>query len=387
MVGLTAFALAAAVEPAGPADDLKELRGRIERLQKELAEAEGSKSEAVDALRESERAISETNRRLFDLAAEQRGVRNQLDRLQASHSKLAARVRIQQELLAHTLRREYLNGENEPLRLMLSLQDPGEAARRLHYLTYVSQARAQQIAALRGDQAQLDALAAEARAREADLERVQHEQTLSRTELEREHNTQQRVLAEVSREVAQQRRELATLKRNEERLSRLVARLSQELAARARKPPGRGERLRNDAVPEAGVSGSFRELKGSLRLPVRGELANQFGSPRQGSGVAWKGVLIRAHPGDEVRAVAQGRVVFADWLRGFGNLLILDHGDGYLSLYAYNEALLREVGDRVGSGEPIGIVGSSGGSQETGLYFEIRHQGRPIDPLSWTALK
>ena len=103
--------------------------------------------------------------------------------------------------------------------------------------------------------------------------------------------------------------------------------------------------------------------------------------------MAWKGLLIRARPGEEVRAIAAGRVVFADWLRGFGNLLILDHGDGYLSLYAYNEALLKQIGDRVGSGEPIGTVGSSGGSEETGLYFEIRHQGRPIDPLSWAALK
>jgi murein hydrolase activator len=140
-------------------------------------------------------------------------------------------------------------------------------------------------------------------------------------------------------------------------------------------------------LPDPGLTGSFRQLKGNLRLPVRGELANRFGSPREGSGVAWKGLLIRARAGEEVLAIAAGRVVFADWLRGFGNLLILDHGDGYLSLYAYNEALLKQVGDRVGSGEPIGIVGSSGGSEETGLYFEIRYQGRPVDPLGWVALK
>jgi septal ring factor EnvC (AmiA/AmiB activator) len=384
---LAALLVVAAADAADPADDLKELRGRIQRLQKQLAASEGSKSEAADALRESERAISQTNRRLFDLAAEQRAVRSQLARIQARHGKLSGSVRTQQDLLARQLRQQYLSGENEPLRLVLSLRDPGDLARRMHYLTYVSEARTGQIAALQRDLAELGKLAAQARAREADLEHLQANQARSRAELEQERRTQRAVLTKVSREVARQRREIGTLKRNEERLSRLVQRLAQELAPRARLPRTPAERLRNNELPEAGLTGSFRQLKGSLRLPVRGELANHFGSPREGSGVAWKGLLIRARPGEEVRAIAPGRVVFADWLRGFGNLLILDHGDGYLSLYAYNEALLKQVGDRVGSGESIGTVGSSGGSAETGLYFEIRHQGRPIDPLSWAALK
>jgi murein hydrolase activator len=387
VLGLTVLVLAAGAHAAGPAEDLKELRGRIQRLQKELAESEGSKSEAADALRESERAISQTNRRLFDLAAEQRRTRGELNRIQADHSKLAGSVATQQELLARQLRQQYLTGESEPLRLMLSLQDPGEPARQLQYLTYVSRARAEQIAALKTDLAELRELTRQAQAREADLERLQQEQARARAELEQERSKRQTVLGEVSREVARQRRELGTLTRNEERLSRLVQRLSRELAHRPRTARAPAQRLRNEAVPEPGLTGSFHQLKGSLHLPVRGELANQFGSPRQGSGVAWKGVLIRARPGDEVRAVAGGRVVFADWLRGFGNLLILDHGDGYLSLYAYNESLLKQVGDRVSSGQAIGTVGSSGGSEETGLYFEIRYQGRPIDPLSWTALK
>ena len=387
VLGLAALLLAAAAHGAGPAEDLKELRGRIQRLQKELTESEGSKAEAADALRESERAISATNRRLYDLAAEQRKLRGELNRIQADHNKLAASVRTHQDLLSRQLRQQYLTGASEPLRLMLSLRDPGEPARQLQYLTYVSRARAEQIAVLKTDLAELDALARQAQAREADLDRLQQEQARARVELEQERNKRQTVLAEVAREVARQRRELGTLTRNEERLSRLVQRLSKELAQRQRASRAPARRLRNDAVPEAGVTGSFHQLKGSLRLPVRGELANQFGSPRQGSGVAWKGVLIRARAGEEVRAVASGRVVFADWLRGFGNLLILDHGDGYLSLYAYNESLLKQVGERVGSGEPIGTVGSSGGSEETGLYFEIRYQGRPIDPLSWTALK
>ena len=389
---LAAAVLAALLAPAvradSPAEDLKELRSRIRSLQKQLAESEESRSEAADALRESERAISETNRRLFELAGEQRGVRGHLGRIRSRQADLEARVRAQQDRIARLLYQQYLTGPSEPIRLLLSQQDPNELARRMHYLTYVYRARAELIAGLRRDLTDLDQLAAETREKDEDLQRLRSAQARERSELEKQRRERQVVLAKVSTEVKRQRREIGTLKRDEARLARLVQSLARELEVRARPLPRRQtERLRNDELPEAGMANAFPQLKGSLRLPVRGELVNRFGTPREGSGLAWKGVLIRAHPGDEVRAVAAGRVVFADWLRGFGNLLILDHGYGYLSLYGYNEALLKQVGDRVASGEPIGTVGASGGAQETGLYFEIRFQGRPVDPLRWIALK
>jgi len=141
-------------------------------------------------------------------------------------------------------------------------------------------------------------------------------------------------------------------------------------------------------VPQ-GASGdsAFSELKGRLSLPVRGELVNRFGSPRSDGGVLWKGLFIVARAGEEVRAVADGRVVFADWLRGFGNLLIIDHGDAYMSLYGNNEALYKRVGDPIRGGEAVSAVGNSGGNPNSGLYFELRHQGRPVDPLDWVRLK
>jgi septal ring factor EnvC (AmiA/AmiB activator) len=315
-------------------------------------------------------------------------VRSQLARIQARQGKLTASVRTQRELLAGQLYQQYLGGESESLRLMLSLRDPSELARRMHYLTYVYQARAELIAGLKADLAELNELSTQTRAREQHIERLQADQARQHAELTREQRKHQAVLAKVSKEVARQRGEIGTLKRNEERLTRLVQRLAQELSPRPRAPARReANRSRNEQLPEAALTGPFRQRKGGLRLPVRGELANRFGSPREGGGLPWTGLLIRARGGEEVRAIADGRVVFADWFRGFGNLLILDHGDGYLSLYGYNEALFKQVGDAVGSGEPIGAVGSSGGSAETGLYFEMRYQGRPIDPLTWVALK
>ena len=130
---------------------------------------------------------------------------------------------------------------------------------------------------------------------------------------------------------------------------------------------------------------AFASLKGRLALPVRGELTNRYGAPREESGSTWKGLFIRSVSGETVHAVADGRVVYADWLRGFGNLLILDHGTGYMSLYANNEGLLRKVGERVRGGDPVSTVGASGGQADSGLYFELRRDGKTFDPLRWVA--
>ena len=189
-------------------------------------------------------------------------------------------------------------------------------------------------------------------------------------------------MLKVSRQIESQRREISTLKRDEARLARLIERLTQMLA-RA-KPPG----PRNERVPDAGVvTGAFGQLKGHLSLPVRGQVKNRFGTQREGSGVLWKGLFIASPTGQDVKAIAPGRVVFADWLRGFGNLMIVDHGEGYMSLYGNNESLFKQVGDSTKSGETIAAVGNSGGNMDSGLYFEIRYQGVAFDPLGWVSLR
>ena len=139
-----------------------------------------------------------------------------------------------------------------------------------------------------------------------------------------------------------------------------------------------------DKVPEFGYdSDSFARMKGHLRLPVAGELMNRFGSPRSDTGLSWRGLFIRAPEGRDVKAVASGRVVFADWLRGFGNLLIIDHGGSYMSLYGGAQSLFAQVGDVVKGGATVASAGSTGGNSESGLYFELRYQSKPFDPMTW----
>ena len=373
---------------ADPRDELKALRNRIRELQQQLADREASKSEAADALRDSERAISDTNRRLFELGQARRGVQVELKRVATQQDAVRSRVDAQQDLLARLLYKQYLAGQSAPMRLLLNQQDPNLLARRMQYLGYVSRSRTELIARLRSDLSQLDALAAETETKSIELARLEREQEEQRANLEEEKRSREAVLAKVSQQIVSQRREIGTLERDAARLTRLIERLARALAApRPPRPARAEEQVGNARLPEAGLSGGFGALKGQLSLPVRGELASRFGSPRQGGGPPWKGVLIKARSGEPVRAIAPGRVVFADWLRGFGNLLILDHGGGYMSLYAYNEALYRQVGDQVPASEPIATVGSSGGGQETGLYFEVRFQGKPLDPLAWISLQ
>jgi septal ring factor EnvC (AmiA/AmiB activator) len=382
-----------AAAPKVDNQDLKQLRGRIETLQKELADTEESKSEVSDALRESERAIIAANRKLAALTREHHEANNKLNQIQAQSNQVAKDIEAQQVRLGKLLHRQYLagGGQSEYLSLLLNQQDPNEIARNLHYYGYLSRARVEDIAALRANVQRLDTLTRESRAKSMEIGVIQAKQAEHKKYLEQEKTEHAKLLERISSQADEQRREISKLKRDEERLSRLVERIARMLAQkkrnapRAAPPPGP---LSNEKLPDASADGSpFSSLKGRLSLPVRGELANRFGGPRADGGVTWKGLFIRSATGGDVKAIAGGRVVFADWLRGFGNLMIVDHGNSYMSLYGNNEINHKQTGDSVRGGDTIASVGNSGGNAEPGLYFELRHQGKPFDPLNWVRIK
>ncbi len=373
-----------AAAPAGNAqsEELRQLRSRIDALQKQLAASEGTKIEAVDALRGSEHAISGINRALRELAGRQRAINAEVAQLQGQNPRIAADIELQQTRLARLLYQQYIGAQPDALKLLLNREDPNRIARELHYLTHLSRARAELIRSLRTNLERLNELTRVGQRQRAELAAIHSEQQAQRKRLENEKRARKTVLLRVSRQIEGQRREISTLKRDENRLAKLVERLNQVLSG---SPP---EALRNERLPHAaGDGGPFSRLKGQLRLPVRGELKNRFGGPREGGSLSWKGLFIAAPAGLEVKAIAAGRVVFADWLRGFGNLLIIDHGDGYMSLYGNNESLYKEVGTATRGGETVAAVGNSGGNTLSGLYFEIRHKGKAFDPLAWVNLK
>ena len=371
---------------AGEQQELERLRSRIEQAKRELTAAEGVRVEASDALRASESAISASSRALRELAVQVRETRSELRGLATKTRATRTELDARESQLAALLQARYFAGDRGALKLLLSGEDPNRVARGLTYYGYLSGAQAELIRDLRGRIAALAALEARARDTSAELAALERQAQAERATLLSQAAERRRVLARISGDISKQRREIDTLRSNEARLSRLVDRLARAL--RAAPATHASSRLRNERLPEAAArAGEFAGSKGKLRLPVRGELAGRFGAPREGASLTWKGLLILAPEGEEVRAVADGRVVFAEWMRGFGNLLILDHGEGYLTIYGNNESVLRQVGDAVHAGDVVATVGATGGAQSSGLYFEMRYQGKPFDPLSWVSLK
>ncbi len=364
--------------------ELKDLQGRIAALQSELARAEETRAEATDQLRETESGISDINRSLRDLAATRSRIEAEATELERQGRQLEAGIAAQQGQLGRLLYRQYAAGEADALRLALSGADPNQVARDLHYLDLLAAARANLLKSLREALARKEALQRQAQAKREELLTIEQQRNQDRTALVKAQRSHQEILARLASRIKAQKTEMDGLKRNETRLGALIAGLARIVARPVARPRAAAQ---PQDQPGLSYAGDFAQQRGKLRLPVQGRLEQRFGSRRGDGGGSWKGLFIRAAEGTEVHALAAGRVVFADWLRGFGNLLIVDHGDDFLSVYGNNQALLRQLGDSVKGGETLATVGSSGGNLQSGLYFELRRQGLAIDPLKWVALK
>jgi len=398
--------------------ELKSLQERIEKIGQELSKTEETKAYATDQLKETESSISNANRNLRELAQQRGNTEAALGDLQQQAQRIENQISAQQDQLGRLLYRQYVNGETDALQLLLSGGNANQAARDLHYMTMLSRAKADLLGVLRQSLSEKQHLTEAARGKHDELTVIEQKQQQQRASLLAQQQQRQAVLTSLADRIRTQRREIDTLRRDEKRLTNLVEKLARlfakqaaearaarkhvphtnkksrpgsvatQQAAAAAEPTSATPGPRNEQVPEVmSYEGNFAGLKGRLHLPIRGELANRFGAPRAEGGATWKGIFIRAAEGVEVKALAPGRVVFADWLRGFGNLLIIDHGDAFLSVYGNNQSLFRQVGDTVKSGETIAAVGNSGGNPDSGLYFELRRQGQAIDPLKWVSLR
>lgn len=402
---LTLFNTATAAPADSKRGELKAVQSKLKKLNKNLAETEKNRAVVSDQLKETESAISQTSRQLHELGAQRGQAEVELNTLQRQAQQLENQLARQQGQLGRLLYQQYLDGDIDALRLLLSGGNANQAARDMYYTTQLSRAKADLLQVLQQSLQEKQRLGAAVRVKREELVSIEQKQQQQQRLLLGQQQQRKTVLTQLAGRANAQRREINTLKQNEQRLSQLIDDLVRKAAAqakarsrRAQPPPqqktekalpaDRQPAQRNEHLPEdLGYVGNFAALKGKLRLPVRGELANRFGSARTEGGGTWRGIFIRAAEGSEVRALAPGRVVFADWLRGFGNLLIIDHGDTWLSVYGNNQSLFRQVGDTVKAGDSVAAVGNSGGNAESGLYFELRQRGQAINPLGWVSLK
>lgn len=394
----------------------QELKQQLGRLKRQLMASEASRTEAADALAASEAAISKANRRLRELGDERTQVERQIESLQQRSRSVTANQSRQQAQLAETLRQHYQLTLRDPFQAFLAGDNPADLARDAEYYGYLSRAASARIGELRQRRTELEQLEEESKQKRDELDKIAEDENRNRADLVAEQARRKQAMERLSKQIATQRQSIDKLERDEKRLAALIDQLSRVLAEQARRdaereaarkaresapkasrapgpasspPPVRMPPVRPDAEPPQGSQ--FAQMRGRLPMPVAGEVTGRFGAPRkvEGAGTAptWKGIFIRAPAGTGARAVAAGQVVFADWLRGFGNLMVIDHGEGFLSVYGNNESLLRNVGDRVAVGDVVAAVGNTGGIEQTGLYFELRFQGRPFDPLDWVAAR
>jgi septal ring factor EnvC (AmiA/AmiB activator) len=407
-------------ESASKQAELKDLRGQLQELKKDLAANESQRSEASDALKDSETAISDANRILNSMQQEQALSRAEISRLEDDISRTRSGIQASQHRLGKILKTRYKAGQIEAWRLLLNQQDPNQVSRELTYYRYISRSQLQLANKLEAQLGELSRLSEDIRQKNEALQQLALRKKQQKEVLVSEQEEKQEIVSKLSQEISSQRNQIQKLAADEKRLTGLVDKLNaiikrQELeraqkAAQAKALAEKNARERaarnaaakakakaagkptpkaepepevNTALPDASQSGqAFASLKGKLRLPIKGEITGRYGTAR-GEGGQWKGVFIRAAAGQSVKAIASGRVVFAEWLRGFGNMLIVDHGGGYMSIYAANESLLKQVGDTIKAGDSIATSGNSGGMADSGLYFELRQNGRPIDPQAW----
>ena len=383
-------------------EDLSDIQEKIQALKKELDSNQEAHKDAADELKNSETAISSANKKLRDINQKQKQNKNTLNSLKKQSLNLNENLSQQQQQLSHLLRQQYMYGGQSYIQLILQNKNPSDITRDVKYFSYIAKQHAKVIDGMQTNLVKVKKLNNQTATTLQEVANLKTKQEAEKKELEQQKQEKSKIVKTLSKQISVQRNEIDKLKRDEKSLSNLVERLAKIIPKTTLKKTkkatkkkheiiddGNDEKIAsNEATPTDAYSGSsFAALKGKLHLPVRGEVTNRFGAAREDTGVTWKGLFIKAAEGNDVKTVADGRVVFADWMRGFGNMIIVDHGSGYMSLYGNNQAVLKQVGEEVNAGDAIASVGNSGGNESNGLYYELRRQSKPFDPMSWSVIR
>lgn len=403
------------------ADDRADTQRQIEQTQKDISELKKTLSGIQEEKSGVQKQLKSTETQMGDLEKQVKALQDELEksekelqRLDEEKKKLQGARLEQQRLIAIQARAAYQSGRQEYLKLLLNQEHPEKFSRTLTYYDYINRARLDQLKEFNETLRQLDNVEQDIASQKSQQLAQQQDLEARRQQLAEARKERQEALAKLNSDYSSGDKKLKDREQAQAELNKVLKTIEETLARQAREAEearqkalaeererARREResAKNDSdvkpskradysgplvASGAGFGGAFDSARGKLPWPVNGRILARFGSPRGDDPRAtWDGVLIGANAGSPVRAVHGGRVVFADWLRGAGLLVILDHGGGYLSLYGHNQSLLKGAGDTVKAGDPIATVGASGGQSSPAVYFAIRHQGRPTDPTIW----
>jgi septal ring factor EnvC (AmiA/AmiB activator) len=346
---------------------LDSLNEQIGSLRKSIGKQLDDRSSTAKVLRNIETDIGKLTVKLRLTSAKRDQQQRKLAELETRQQQLRKKQLSQKSLIAEHIRSAYVLGKESQLKMLLNQEQPDKLSRTLTYFDYFNRARSDELNKYRDTLSELDVLKAAIGSEAQALASTSVELKRQQQALVQQKQQRATALASIDREILSNTSSLNKLDTERKSLESVLQAVEREIT--------------NIAMPDSYQP--FKAMRGKMPWPVRGKLLNRYGASRQGSEVTWQGIQISGREGDSVLSIHNGRVVFADWLRGAGLLIIVDHGSDYLSLYAHNQSLLRAEGEWVKGGEAVATVGNSGGQRQAGLYFEIRHKGQPTDPRSW----
>ncbi len=347
--------------------ELQELKQVISQLQKQLAENRSQQTDTEKVIQAIDVKLSAVSKELRETQTKISNNKKELNQLQKQKTEKNILKEKQRKQLSSQLRSAYIAGQEEYIKLLLNQEDPAKISRMLQYYRYLNQARIRDIEALQKTLEELQQVEEKINATTLQLTELEAQQKQQVDQQLSLKSQQTQALQNLKKEYQDQNSRLAQLKKDEQELQAIISSLQKTL---------------EEFAPKQSLNG-LSQYKNKLNWPVKGTIQHRFGSNKFANKVKWNGIVINAESGKNVQAIHNGQVVFADWLRGFGLMVIIDHGQGYLSLYGQNESLLKSTGDWVEAGEPVATVGRSGGTTEPGLYFEIRYKGKPQNPVNW----
>ena len=371
--GVSAALLACCAGVLGESDlevqnDLERVRSRLEATAREIAKAYDEQDAHTKALARSEVLAAGIQREIAGLDKRLASAHGRADEARRASDRTRAELAERRHQLARAVRASYRFARRDPIAMLLDLESLLDIDRVLAYHTVIERAHAEKTRAVVDAVSRLEAHERTVAAEAADIAALRGERQRRLTELKDQRAARSQAMRALDERIREGESRATRLRADERRLLELVDALRASLS---------------DTTLAIRDNRPFEELRGSLPWPVKGHVLAPYGTPRGESGVIWQGVLIGARAGDAVRSIHRGRVVYADWFRGIGLLIIVEHDGGFMSLYGHNRTLIRETGDWVDAGEIIATVGDSGGSAKPALYFEIRHAGTPVDPGRW----
>ncbi|HHJ80365.1 MAG TPA: peptidase M23 [Candidatus Tenderia electrophaga] len=351
-------------EQPAPQKRLQQIRDNISEIKQNLGNDKKQQQQQQQQLSKLEKDIARLSQAQQKIKQQLKHQKKEQQQLSHDTNQLRQRLKQQQHKLSQQIQTTYSAGQMQQLKLLLNQTNPAAAGRNMIYYNYFNRAQLNAVNQTQHNIQQLNNNEKQLQKSKRKLEKLKQQQQRQQLKLQQHQSQRKQLLSKLDSEINSKQQRLERLREDEKSLRKLLQSLPTQ-------------------TQEHKTSSNLSQLKGKLKWPTKGKIKNRFGSPRNQGQLKWQGITIAGKAGQEVRSIASGRVIFADWIRGYGLMLIIDHGHGYMSLYGHNQSLYKDLGDTISANESIASLGNSGGNSSTGLYFEMRHKGKPINPATW----